>query len=192
MLASRPTDIDSQPTGLDYWVRRATNQGSGESHFVYKGVDLVVHPKRAAQLTQEGRRVLVEKTYKGRGWLDKFVSDIEEGVSTLQAGGGAEADKCLGDKIREEIEARSAGTQSTDPDRVWWQWLTDEELPILLGCWLHQTGIMSLRYEITKNPMLGFYTTNKEFEWGAQACQTRTLWTTLQRLAFARKQLAAT
>lgn len=193
MLASNPMNIDSQPTDLEYWVRRATSkrEAGGESHFTYKGVSLVVHPKRAAEMVYDGRSVVVEGTYRGRGWVGRFVGDIESGITTLLEGGGEEDGNCLGDRLRAEMERRENGDPLPEPEeRHWYQWLHDDELPILLGAWMHRAGIMGMRYTISRKPMLGFYPTNDEFHHGVQACSPSNLFVTLQRLATARMQTA--
>lgn len=194
MLQNNPTDIDANMVSdLSYWVRRATSkrEAGGESHFTYKGAGLVIHPRRAAKLTRDQRTVFVDDdSYTGRGWLDRFVGDIESAIATLEQGGGEEEEPPLGALLREEIARREAGVQPEGLDRSWWQWLKDDELPLLLGSWLHRVGSVSLRYEITRKPLLGFYPTNEEFELGVRACQSDVLWVTLQRLSIERAQVA--
>jgi hypothetical protein len=53
MLANKPTNIDSRPSDLEYWVRRATSkrEAGGESHAVH---DL---PQADAGLLSHQRRV---------------------------------------------------------------------------------------------------------------------------------------
>ena len=196
MLANQPTDIDSNVVSdLSYWVLRACDGRSRlEYHYTYKGITLVVHPKRAARLSYENRSMFVGPTedtpepYKGRGWRDRFVADIETAVTTLLEGGGGEKADTFGDAIRVEIALRKDGVQPEDADRDWWKWLQDDELPLFLGCWLHQAGIMSLQYNITRNSNLDFHPTHDEFELGVQVCQTRTLWVTFQKLCLTRKE----
>lgn len=193
MLASNPTNIDAQPTDLEYWVRRATSkrEADRESHFTYKGVSLVVHPKRAAEMVYDGRSVVAEGPYQGRGWVGKFLGDIENGITTLLEGGGEEDGMCLGDRLRVEMGRRENGEPLPEPEeRAWYQWLRDDELPILLGAWMHRVGVMGMRYDISRKPLLGFYPTNDEFHLGVQACSPSNLYVTLQRLAMARMEKA--
>ena len=195
MLASNPTDIDSNSvSSLDYWVRRATDKRSksrGESHYVYQGVRLVVHPKRAAMIEQGDRVLWVgvdSGVYKGRGWFEKFLADIETAVSNVKSGGGETKEPSLGDKLRAEILLREAGTPTTPS--LWWHFLRDDELELCLGCWMHRVGVMSLKYEITRNATLDFQPTNDEFELGARSCQSHVLWEVFKRLGNARSELA--
>lgn len=192
MLSNNPTDIDAQSTGLDHWVRRATDRGSSRSecHYTYQGVQLVVHPKRAAMVRFEDRVIWVglDKSYTGRGWFDRFLSDIETAIEDIKSGGGEQTDPPFGDKIRQEIKDRADGTAG-DPSE-WWQFLDDDELPILLGCWMHKVGVMSMKYEISRNAKLDFQPTNDEFDLGARVTSPDILWATFNRLARARKKLA--
>lgn len=182
MLANNPTNIDIEPTGLDYWVRRATDKSArGEKHYTYQGARLVVHPQRAAMISFEGHTIMVQDddSYKGRGWFDRFLSDIEDAVARIKAGEGDVPQPSAGDRIREEIKLRKAG-EKPEPTE-WWQYLNDEELPLLLGCWLFRSGVMSMKYEISRNAKLDFHPTNDEFNLGAQSTHHHVLWATFQR-----------
>lgn len=202
MLAGRPTNIDDNPVkNLDYWVRRACSQKgrhASEYHYLYQGIIVVVHPSRAARLELDGRRVTLipeedSKRYQGRGWLQRFVSDIEAAIQTLKDGGGDSIELTLGDKIRSEILRRNAGTPNEVPleDLELWQFLHDDELPVLLGAWMHRIGLMSCRYELTRQDVLsGFHPTNDEFDLGRLATSPSAMWTTLSKLATARRELA--
>jgi hypothetical protein len=188
------TDIDQQPTGLEYWVWRASEEsGRAECYYLlYKGVELDVHSKRAARVTHDGREVYVEHDpmrHKGRGWKAKLCADIEKAVEAVLAGEGEETGQTFGDELRAEIARREAG--EPNPQEHWYQWLDDDELPLLLAAWLFKAGLLSHRYEITRHDKLGFTPTSDEFNNGASAVSARTLLVTLQRLAMVRRDVGA-
>ena len=117
----------------------------------------------------------------------RLVEDAEAAIGSLKAGGGVEPDPTYGDRIRAEIAMRKAGGRSETGSRTeWFQWLEDDELPLLMGAWLHHAHIVSGRYEITKQAVVDFHADNDEFELASMAMQPSNLRVTLNRLAVAR------
>lgn len=189
ITATDPVNVDTQPTDITYWVDRCCNNRGRDTeyHLIYRDATLTVHPDRAALTALDGREVFVghdPKRHKGRGWLGNLVTDIEEAINTLEDGGGKEPAAKLGDLIREEITQREAGNRTRAPDRTHWiQWLDEDELPVLMGAWLHRIGMLHHKYELTRRPKLGFNITSDEFELGLAAIRAKTTWTLLQRLS---------
>jgi len=182
----RPTDIDAQPTGLDYWVNRCCGKsGDSEWHFKYKATTLTVHPNRAALLILGDKQVMVEhdpKRYKGRGWLENLVADIEAAVAILQNGGGKSIPKCKGDFIRAEIARRaSTGQRPPEERETWLEWAEVDELPLLMGAWMLSEGVLRVRYEVSRNALLDFHPTNEEFDMSRLVC-AQNMWTLLVRV----------
>ena len=188
----KPHAIDGSPANtLDYWLRRADDKArrACEYYCTYQGCELVLHPHRAFLVKYEGREILVHNTkkYKGRGWLKKYTEDCQAAVDRILAGGGKIPAKSYGDLIREEMARREAGSLFEPEDRTeWFQWLEDDELPILLGTWMFSGGILSGRREISKNPSIDFHPTHDEWEYAQRAFSTGGHQATLTRLAIAR------
>lgn len=175
LTPNNPTDIDQQPTGLDYWVKRCCNdqRRDSEFHLRYRGASLVVHPTRAAMVTLGDRRVFVEhdrKRHAGRQWLPNLCEDIEKAITTVAAGGGSAVQDTFGDLLRNEM-ARRKGTGQREPEarEHWMEWAQDDELPLLMGSWMHQCQLVRGRYEISRRPVLDFHPTNEEFEMASLA-----------------------
>jgi hypothetical protein len=184
--------IEGGTTGtLEYWLRRADdkNRRACEYYCTYQGCDLVLHPHRAFLVKYEDREILVHdpKRYKGRGWLKKYTEDCQAAVDCILTGGGTVPEKSWGDLMREDLKARMAGNRVAVEDRTeWFQWLEEDELPLLLGTWMFSAGVVSGHREISRNPSLDFAPTHDEWEYASQAFTTRALMTTLTRLAIAR------
>jgi hypothetical protein len=187
-----PHIIDGTPANtLDYWIGRAANKSrrACEYYCTYKGCDLVLHPQRAVLIKHDGRQIIVEDRhrYKHRGWQDRLVADVEKAITELQAGGGDATEPLYGDLLREELARRAQGQRRAEADRTdWFEWLDDDELPLLLGTWLFSAGIVSGRRTITKNPVVDFHPTHDEWEFASTAFTTGAHQTTLHRLAIAR------
>jgi len=191
---SQALDIDKQPKlPLMHWVERCCKnmKAHSESYFRYQGVDLVLHPRRAAMLKYDGRRLVVkhdQRRHKHRGWLQNLTGDIEKAVASIKAGGGEVPEPLLGDVIREETASRA---EDNPPTREHWMgWLDDMELSFLLGAWLHVAGIVRARHEITRNAVIDFCPTNDEFNLSFQATSPRALFVVLRKLAEKRQKHA--
>jgi hypothetical protein len=190
---NKPIQIDDTPANtLDYWLGRVTRDKGRrptEYYAVYKGCELTMHPHRAVLVKFDGRQILLtdRDKYKGRGWYKKFLEDTEATITTILAGGGEAPKPLYGDLLRTEIERREAGERNVVEDRTeWFEWLDDDELPLLFGTWLHHAGIVSGKYEITKRAVVDFHIENDEFDRAAMAMSSANLRVTLNRLAIAR------
>ena len=185
--------IDDTPANsLDYWLHRVTNPRSNNRHeyyAVYRGCELVLHPGRAVMVQFDGRKILVNDPdkYKGRGWYKKLLEDTLAAIESILAGGGETPKPLFGVLIRTEIERRASGVRNAVEDRVeWFEWLEDDELPLLFGTWLHHAGVVRGTYEITKRAVVDFHIENNEFERASMAMSSGNLRVTLSRLAAAR------
>jgi len=191
-----PLDIDQDQPGLDYWVRRidTSNKRPTNYYLTYRGVSLTLHPGRAATVAHEGRQTVLDDRdrYKGRGWPGRLCGDVEDAITALLAGEGEEPQQRLGHRLRAELERREEGGlhAPADPEAAeigWYTWLLNDELKVLMAAWLHTSGCVQGKYNITKQSGVGFDPTNDEFELTPLAMRPRTAVELLVRLTSERK-----
>lgn len=184
---SEPTDITADK--LNYWLDRVGRGwfGSLESHFLLTGVLLVMDPHRRVLASYEGRQILVEGR-NGRGWLAELEAAVVQAVAKLLVGEGEPLALSLGDVIRAEIERREAGgnAKPASERKAWIEWLEPDELPLALGAWMHDVGILSVRVHTTRNPSLAFQPSHDEWKGGVAASNARNVLWLLGRLAIER------
>jgi hypothetical protein len=179
-------DVTEHNLGLEHWLDRACGSKARdhEYHLTYRGAVVTVAPSRVAMVEKDGRYVRVDGE-KGRGWCPAFAKAVEAAIDGLDAGGGEPIRVPLGQVIRDEIVRRNAGGQRPVSEREHWvEWLEKDELPLLLGSWLHKKNILGAHMTVSRAPALGFYPTNEEFEMGA--IFPSVMFPVLRRLADAR------
>jgi hypothetical protein len=191
-----PLNIDEEPTGLDYWVNRidTSNKRPTNYYLTYRGVSVTLIPKRRALVAHEGRQKALDdrERYKGRGWGARFCGDVEDAITALLEGEGDKPKPRLGDAIRTEMARREDGGlhAPADPDAGdigWYAWLTNDGLKILMGAWLHTSGAVRGKYNITKQSVVGIDATNEEFELTPLAMRPMVVVELLVRLASERQ-----
>lgn len=180
----RPTVVTAGED-LGRWFDRCFSRRSSkdEYHLVHRDARITVHPARVVRVEKGGRQVVV-KGATGRGWKPKLVSGVLASIDSLDAGGGEVVQATLGDLIREEM-LRGARRPEAERER-WFEWLDNDEMPLLLGSWLHVARVLGARIETSRLPSLKFHPTNEEFDLGVDASNAANLYGILYRLAIAR------
>jgi len=178
--------LTSPKNKLLYWVGRA-DRSQRIQYLQYRGMNLVISSARAARINNGEREVWIgdEQKYKRRGWVQRFTADIEQAITHLEAGLGDPIKQMFGDQLREELDRRRSGITPEFKMR-WFEWLETDELQMLMGVWLIQSGCLSHHIKITLQETLDFCPVGEEFDLSFRAVQSKQILTILQRLAHAR------
>jgi hypothetical protein len=194
LYPDKPSDVTPR-NDLEYWVRRccdSKNSNASVFYLIYQGVDLRLHPKRGAYLQFQDKQITLEDTdrYTGRQWLKNFLGDIEDAYRALLGGRGNAIEEYFGDRIREEIARRAGASRRLEGERTSWiEWLMDDELPLVMGSWCYQSGLVTGKFSIRRVPKVDYYVMEEEFEQAA-ALSHGNLFVTLKRLAVERMKRA--
>lgn len=183
--------------GLHHWAHRCTTATGRpmEYYLRYRGVNVTVHPARAARVEHNGLEVTLDDTkkYRGKGWDRKLCADIEQAVDKVLAGQGEEVPLILGNLIRKELARRTDGREmGLDGPRppgqrlYWFEWLNDDELKLLLGAWLGDVGVAIIGYTITRQPILGYTPEDGDLDLVSRVGHPSIMIGILQRLVDAR------
>ena len=189
----KPSDVTPR-NDLKYWVRRCCDTSNKAVFYLtYQGMGLRLHPARGAYLKHNGTQKLIQhdpKRHKGRGWQQNLIDDIEEAYKALIGGRGDPIELYFGDVIREEVARRESGDKRLEGERESWvEWLTDDELPLVMGSWCYYSGLVHGEFHISRVPKVDYYMTDEEFDQAAKLSHSN-LFITLKRLAVERMKRA--
>ena len=189
----KPEDVTPRHH-LEYWVRRCCDTSNKHVYYLtYQGMELRLHPSRGAYLKHNGKQKLIQhdpKRHKGKGWVQNLIDDIEEAYKALIGGRGDPIELYFGNTIRDEIARRASGAKRLEGERESWvEWLTDDELPLVMGSWCYYAGLVHGEYHVSRVPKVDYYMTNDEFDQAAGLIPSN-LFITLKRLAVERMKRA--